>query len=153
MKDQRQAEKECLNMLAPVTSTIINLSLDTGTFPSLFKQAVVTPLLKKPSLDKESHANYRPISNLSFQSKLTERIVKDCITHHLSTNSMFTSFLSAYTKHHSTETTRYVASVSTPRSRGRPETVRRLASVSDPDASVSAHKASATRPNIKSSKC
>jgi len=31
--------------------------------------------------------------------------MKDRITHHLSTNSMFNSFPSAYTKHHSTETT------------------------------------------------
>jgi len=31
--------------------------------------------------------------------------MKDRITHHLSTNSMFNSFQSAYTKHHSTETT------------------------------------------------
>jgi len=38
--------KECVNMLATVITTIVNLSLDTGTFPSLFKQAVVTPLLK-----------------------------------------------------------------------------------------------------------
>jgi len=53
----------------------------------------------------ESLSNYRPISNLSFLSKLTERIVKDHITHHLSTNSMFNSFQSVYTKHHSTETT------------------------------------------------
>jgi len=94
-------------MLAPVITTIvINLSLDTGTFPSLFKQAVVTPLLKKPSLDKESLSNYRPISNLSFLSKLTEHIVKDRITHDLSTNSMFNSFQSAYIKHNFTETTR-----------------------------------------------
>jgi len=92
-------------MLVPVITTILNLSLDAGTFLSLFKQAVVTPPLKKPSLNKESLSNYRPIANLSFLSKFTERIVKDHITHHFSTNSMFNSFQSAYTKQHSTETT------------------------------------------------
>jgi len=56
-------------------------------------------------LDKEALSNYRPISNLSFLSKLNERIVKDRITHHLCTNSMFSSFQSAYLKHHYTETT------------------------------------------------
>ena len=60
--------------------------------------------MKKPYLDKESLTNYRPISNLSFLSKLTERAVKEQITEHLSTNSMF-AFQSAYTKFHSTETT------------------------------------------------
>ena len=97
--------KQCVHILAPVITTIVNLSLETGTFPSLFKRAVVTPLLKKPSLDKESLSNYRPISNLSFLSKLTERVVKDRITDHLASNSMFNSFQSAYTKFHSTETT------------------------------------------------
>ena len=97
--------KQCVHILAPVITTIVNLSLRNGTFPSDFKRAVVTPLLKKPSLDKESLSNYRPISNLSFLSKLTERIVKDRITDHLAANSMFNSFQSAYTKFHSTETT------------------------------------------------
>src|SRR5208282_2669161 len=59
----------------------------------------------QPSLDKESFSNYRPISNLSFLSKLTERVVKHRITDHLTANSMFNSFQSAYTKFHSTETT------------------------------------------------
>jgi hypothetical protein len=97
--------KQCVHALAPVITTIVNLSLETGNFPSIFKRAVVTPLLKKPSLDKESFSNYRPISNLSFLSKLTERVVKHRITDHLTANSMFNSFQSAYTKFHSTETT------------------------------------------------
>ena len=60
---------------------------------------------KNPSLDKESLPNYRPISNLSFLSKLTERVVKDQITDRLSTNATFNAFQSAYTTFHSTETT------------------------------------------------
>jgi len=97
--------KRCAHVLIPVFTNIVNLSLSAGTFPSVFKQATVTPLLKKPYLDKESLTNYRPISNLSFLSKLTERVVKEQITDHLSTNSMFNAFQSAYTKFHSTETT------------------------------------------------
>ena len=34
------------------------------------------PTVKKPSLNKEDLPNYRPIANLSFISKLTEKIVK-----------------------------------------------------------------------------
>jgi len=97
--------KQCCHILAPVITNIVNVSLATGVFPSHFKQALITPLIKKPSLDRESLSNYRPISNLSFLSKLTERITKDRLHRHLSSNSMHNSFQSAYSKFHSTETT------------------------------------------------
>src|SRR6218665_2197438 len=45
--------KECADLLVPTITKIINLSLSTGTFPMQFKDSVVKPLLKKPSLDKE----------------------------------------------------------------------------------------------------
>ena len=69
-----------------------------------FKQSVVTPLLKKLSLDKDTLNNYRPISNLSLISKITERIVKFRLNEYLS-NSLYNPNQSAYTKYHSTETT------------------------------------------------
>ena len=56
-------------------------------------------------MDKESLTNYRPISHLSFLSKLTERVVKLRLTEYLSSNNLLNSFQSAYIKHHSTETT------------------------------------------------
>lgn len=37
------------------------------------KIAFITPLLKKPSLDPDADENYRPVSLLSFLSKLLER--------------------------------------------------------------------------------
>ena len=49
--------------------------------------------------------NYRPISNLSIISKITERVVKARLLLHLTTNSLLNSYQSAYTKKHSTETT------------------------------------------------
>ena len=96
--------KKCLSVLAPTITNIVNASLATGSFPSAFKKSTVTPLLKKPSLDPDNLSNYRPISNLSFLSKLTERIVKNRLDKHLSTNSLYNTFQSAYTKFHSTET-------------------------------------------------
>ena len=92
--------KQCCHILAPVITNIVNLSLSTGEFPSQFKHAV-TPLIKKPSLDRESLSNYRSISNLSFISKLTERVIKDRLREHLSHNSMFNIFQSAYTQFYS----------------------------------------------------
>ena len=79
--------------------------LSTCTFPMHFKQSLVTPLLKKPSLDKDILNNYRPISNLSLISKITERIVKSRLNEHLLSNSQYNPNKSAYTKYHSTETT------------------------------------------------
>src|SRR5687768_12266820 len=73
-------------------------------FPQTFKHAIVTPLLKKPTLDKESLTNYRPISNLSYLSKLTERIVLQRLSMHLSSNDLFNRYQSAYTTHRSTAT-------------------------------------------------
>ena len=84
---------------------IINLSLSTGIFPDEFKTTTVVPLLKKSNLNKDDLSNYRPISHLSFLSKLTEKVVKSRLTDFLSANHLLNTFQSAYTKSHSTETT------------------------------------------------
>ena len=83
----------------------INYSLAEGCFPSIFKNAHVRPLLKKPSLPPEDLNNYRPISNLNFISKILEKVVASRMNSHLSTNSLFLSFQSAYRSFHSTEST------------------------------------------------
>jgi hypothetical protein len=99
--------KQCASVLVLTITNIINLSLSSGVFPEQFKNCSVHPLLKKSNLDKESLANYRPVSHLSFLSKLTERIVKHRLMNHLSENrpNLLNSFQSAYVKSHSTETT------------------------------------------------
>jgi len=68
------------------------------------KDSVVKPLLKKPSLEKELLSNYRPISNLSFLFKLSERVVLSRLKGYLTWNNLLNPNQSAYTKHHSTET-------------------------------------------------
>jgi hypothetical protein len=60
---------------------------------------------KKPNLNREDLGNYRPVSHLSFLFKLTERIAKNRLMNHLSSNKLLNSFQSAYLKSHSTETT------------------------------------------------
>ena len=52
--------------LLPAITTIINASLSTASVPISFKKAVVTPLIKKPSLDPDTLGNYRPVSNSKF---------------------------------------------------------------------------------------
>ena len=92
--------KECSDGLISVISSIVNQSLSCGTFPEIFKHAIVTPLLKKQDLELE-FKNYRPVSNLSFLSKITERIVAAQLHQHMEINHLNVSCQSAYRKHHS----------------------------------------------------
>ena len=62
------------------------------------------PLLKKTSLDPEDMKNYRPVFNLSFMSKVFEKIVLSQILQHVNNNELLSDFQSAYRPHHSTET-------------------------------------------------
>ncbi|MDG2560415.1 reverse transcriptase family protein, partial [Vibrio parahaemolyticus] len=83
---------------------MINISLLTGYVPQSFKVAVIKPLLKKPTLDPEVLANYRPISNLPFMSKILEKVVADQLCDFLHDNNLFEEFQSGFRVHHSTET-------------------------------------------------
>ena len=75
-----------------------------GTVPSSCKQAIIRPLLKNNNLDKNVLKNYRPVSNLSFISKLLEKVVSNQLEEHLSRNNLKDVFQSAYKRKHSTET-------------------------------------------------
>ena len=94
----------CIDVIALIITHIINLSLSSGIYPKEFKYAVVKPLLKKPTLDSTDLENYRQISNLSFLSKLAERIIANCLLTHLSSHDLLAKFQSAYRKFHSSET-------------------------------------------------
>ena len=85
-------------------STEAYTSLATGHFPAKFKKALVTPIIKKPTLDPDERNNYRPVSNLSFVSKVVERVVAARLNAHLSANSLHECMQSAYRPNHSVET-------------------------------------------------
>ena len=87
---------DCLPHLLPFITDIINHSLKTGLVPDSFKTAIVNPLLKKHNLDANELKNYRPVSNLSFLSKLLEKVILEQLNNHLSTHNLL--------QHHSTET-------------------------------------------------
>ena len=95
--------KDHLCVLLPVITKIVNMSLDS-VFPPSLKNSIVTPLLKKPSLDPELLKNYRPVSNLTFISKTIERAVANQLNGHLLTNNLHEAHQSAYKRFHSTET-------------------------------------------------
>ena len=90
--------------LASYYQEIIEKSLTSGIFPIYMKTAYVTPIIKKPNLDKSILSNYRPISNLSTLSKTLERFVARQLNYYLHENHILNPNQSAYTKHKSTET-------------------------------------------------
>ena len=76
------ALKTCLNSLIPTITNIINKSFSESSVVPLCKTAVVKPLLKKPTLDREVFKNNRPISNLPFLSKILEKVVASRLVSH-----------------------------------------------------------------------
>jgi len=55
---------------APFITELLNRSLSTGQFPAAFKQAFITPTVKKTGLDATIASSYPLISHLSALSKL-----------------------------------------------------------------------------------
>jgi hypothetical protein len=94
--------KKYLQPLAPSIAKIINHSLSSGSFPAALKHALVKPLLKKADMDKEVLANYRPVSNTPFLSKLIERAVAWQLLDQV--NDILPERQSAYRPNFSTET-------------------------------------------------
>ena len=82
---------------------MINLCIST-VFPSSCKSSIVLPLIKIPGLDPQVLKNYRPVSNLSFLSKLIEKVISSRILTHIADNDLIDKFQSVYRCGHSTET-------------------------------------------------
>ena len=96
--------KECLDILLPSVTKLVNCSLTEGAVPGGLKKAIVSPLIKKSSLPPDELKNYRPISGLSFISKLVERVVASQLNDHVASNRLENVSQSAYKQGHSTET-------------------------------------------------
>ena len=96
--------KEMRGLLSPFISLLFQKSLFTGRFPTEFKEAIVHPLLKKSGLDSTKKKNYRPVSNLSFLSKLLERVAQARLEVFLDSSDLIPTMQSAYRRFHSTET-------------------------------------------------
>ena len=95
--------KAVLHTCIPSITKIDNLSLDKGAFSNQWKTAIVKPLIK---VNKKgtTHSNYRPVSNLSFISKVVERCTLQQLTQHCDNHTLLPHFQSAYQKHHGCET-------------------------------------------------
>ena len=93
-----------IDLILPLWLEIVNLSLSTGRMDSL-KSAVISPLLKELDefVDCEVFKNYRPVSNLTFLSKLIERCVAKRLNKHMKYNNLELIYQYGYKKGHSTE--------------------------------------------------
>ena len=72
--------KGCCAILAPVLLHLFNMSLQTNTFPSAWKNALIVPVHKAGST--MSVDNYRPIALLSAFSKVFEKSIFKHISFH-----------------------------------------------------------------------
>ena len=57
--------------------------MSTDTVPSGLKQALETPILKKPGLDANDIRNFRPVSSLPFILKTLKKVVYLQLQSHL----------------------------------------------------------------------
>ena len=96
--------KDYYDVLLPVIMRIVNLSLHNATVPMKLKEAPLTPIIKKESLDHELYPSYRPISNLRFVFKAIEKVVAARLNEHLNNGDLMELFQSAYRAGRSTET-------------------------------------------------
>ena len=95
--------KKSADRFAPLFAALCNSSYSSGLPPSQ-KHALVSARLKKTTMDPDDLNSYRPISNLSFASKLVERSVAACFVKHCDQIHLFPIRQSAFRRHHSTET-------------------------------------------------
>ena len=87
----------CLDVLLSVITRIINCFFTSGEFPDCWKAALVCSLPKKSGVLSE-FTNLRPVSNLQYVSKLTERAVFDQTHAYLTSHGFYSPFQSAYRK-------------------------------------------------------
>ena len=90
------------DFITPLTK-LVNLSLSSGDFPSTLGTASISPILKKPNLDKNILNNYRPVSNVRFLGKLIERVASSQLTSYIEQNHLAEPMQSAYRAQHDTE--------------------------------------------------
>jgi len=96
--------KQNVQSFLPIITNIINESLSTGVFPQCLKSAIITPIIKKASLNPNDMKNYRPVSNIPFLSKLIEKQAVKMVNAHVVKNNLDEELQSAYKPAHSTET-------------------------------------------------
>ena len=95
--------KDCCDVLCPIITKMINMSLEKGIVPENWKLVLVNPFLKKLGMDLVFE-NFRPVNNLHFLTKVAEKVVTSQLVNHCNENAPLPVNQSAYRQLHSTET-------------------------------------------------
>src|SRR6218665_2832838 len=67
--------QDYVDVLLPFLTMMCNCSIRESQLPSSQKRSILHPVLKREGLDQTDPGNYRPIANVSFISKILERII------------------------------------------------------------------------------
>ena len=95
--------KEHMDVLAYYTAKLVNISFDTGFFSDKLKEAILHPLIMNIKLEP-IFTNFRPVSNLSYLSKLIERLVCKQLVRYTNPTGQMEPYQSAYREYSSTKT-------------------------------------------------
>ena len=87
--------KQCIGSYVEPLTFLIKQSISQGVFPAELKIARIIPLYKRIH-------NYRPISVMSFYSKIFEKIVFKYLIEFLNDNNIPYEYQFGFRKHHST---------------------------------------------------
>ena len=82
--------------LAGMIDNVADSSVSAARFPQSVKTGLVTPLLKKPSLDTTDFKNFRSITNLTINSKIIDKLALHRLRSHLVSSSNPGRLQSAY---------------------------------------------------------
>ena len=63
--------------MTPIITYIINASIERSNVPTLLKQTHIRPLFQKNGQDENVLGNFGPVSNLTFLSKVLEKIISN----------------------------------------------------------------------------
>ena len=94
--------KELSTTLAPVLAAIFTQSLETGTLPSAWKTAFVSPIFKKGATCQAE--NYRPVSLTCVTCKMLEHIICHHVRSHLDRHGILSPLQHGFRSGHSCET-------------------------------------------------
>ena len=81
-----------------------NKSLLEGHLPSSQTSAIISPVIKMSGLDPDGVRSYLPISNLTYMSKIIDRMMYKQLADYLGKHSLLPEYQSGFRAHHSTET-------------------------------------------------
>ena len=94
--------KETATEISAVLTHIFTQSISSGILPHDWKEANISPVLKKG--DKTKPENYRPISLTSIACKILEHIVVSSMMKHLDDHNILSSCQHGFRRNHSCET-------------------------------------------------